>query len=214
MGMPEDDKKDQPIENPYDFILNEPEKPKKSLVPKAQSKKQRTIFVIIAALGLLTLLIIAISLISGIGTRGITNMRELTKEQQEIIRVAEIGEKESNNLDLQSIATSTKLSVSSSQTDVITYLADQDIEIKSKDLSENADATTDARLEKARQNGIFDEEYASILVTLLNEYVNNLSRYFDQTDSEKQQLILQAAYQETQDILNNESLDQFSPSTE
>jgi len=194
--------------NPYDFILNGPPKKKRTIVPKGNSKKQRLIIMIGGGLALLTLLIIIFSLIFGGGGGGLANLEKTVKEQQEIMRVAQLGEKGARSTETQTFAISTKLTVSSSQSNILAYLADKGSEVKGKDLSENLDSKTDTKLKTATDNGEFDTVFTALLTAQLEAYKQNLAEYYDATSSKNQRQLLQEAYNQADGLLKKEATEE------
>jgi hypothetical protein len=190
--------------NQYDFIMNEQPKPKKTLLPKNNSKKQRIAIFVGFGLLLITLLIVVFSLIFGSSSSGTNNLIRAVKQQQEIIRIAEVGEKSARTSVTQSFATSTKLTVSTSQSEMLKYLEGRDLKLKGKELAEEFDPKTDAQLKTATENGTFDEVLTAILVKQLTDYGQNLSDYYDGESSKARKQLLENAFGQVQGLLDSQ----------
>jgi hypothetical protein len=189
-------------DNPYGFIMDEPPKQKRTLIPKGESKKQRIIIMVGGGLALLTIILVIFSFISSLGGSGVKNLETLAKEQQEIIRVAELGERGATSTETKAFAQNAKLSVRSSQQNVIAYLTSLKIEVEPKQLSTTLNAKTDATLQDASDSGQFDEVFTSLLTKMLITYRANLTKYYNATDSAGQKNVLQNAYSQANDLIN------------
>lgn len=155
-------------------------------------------------LALLTVGIVVFSLIFGSGSSGTENIVKAVKQQQEIIRVAEVGEKSARTSATQTFATSTKLSVSTSQTEMLAYLNGKDRKLKGKELAEEFNAKTDAQLQTATDNGTFDDVFTAIMVKELTAYGQNLSDYYKGENSKARKQLLENAYSQVQGLLDSQ----------
>lgn len=189
--------------NPYDFILNEPPKKKRSLVPKGESKKQRMIIMFGFGAALLTVLIIIFSLISGAGNSSIENVESAAKEQQEIIRVAEIGERGARSSATQSFAISVKLAFTSTQQQFLTYLEGRDRKLKGKELNARLDEDTDVTLKTAGDSGKFDETFETVMTEHLEAHKQKLIKYYESAGSKTQKELFKGAYEQIQGLLDD-----------
>lgn len=205
MNMNETQNDTPAADDQFDFIMKDPPKQKKALLPKGNSKTQRIIIIVGAGLAVLTLFIVVFSLIFGASGSGLDNLEKTAQEQQEIIRITEIGEKSARSSATQSLAVSTKLSVASSQQDIIIYLEGKDRKMNGKKLAANLNSKTDASLTTAANNAKFDEVFTTTLIQQLTQYRKNLSKYYDATGNKQQRQLLQEAYKQADDILKREA---------
>lgn len=187
--------------NPYDFILNDPPKKKRSVLPSGGSKKQRTILMAVGGIFLLIFFYMLFSIIMNSGTSNTERMTSVAQEQEEIIRVASLGERGARSTSTQSLALNVRLSVTSSQQKVLAYLNERNVELKDKDLALKANSKTDAVLKEATDNGRFDETFNTIFVAQLKDYQKNLATGYDESGNKTVKQILQEAYAQIKSLL-------------
>lgn len=193
--------------NPYDFIMNEPPKQKRSLIPKGESKKQRMIIMFGLGAGVLTILILVFSLIFSAGNTSIENVEAAAKEQQEIIRVAELGERGARSSGTQSFAISVKLAFTSTQQQFLTYLEGRDRKLKDKELNLRTNEETDVTLKAAADSGKFDETFDTVMTEHLEVHKRNLIKYYEGAESKTQKELFQGAYEQITGLLDENTTD-------
>src|SRR5688572_9301031 len=75
----------------YDFIFNPNQPTQKPLLPGGGSKKNRTLIVVAGTVILISLIMIIAGFISNLGKENTDALVSAAKQQQELIRIAEIG---------------------------------------------------------------------------------------------------------------------------
>lgn len=156
--------------NPYSFITDEPHhSPRKLPLPSGKTGK----FLVIG-IGVVVLIIIIGVFINllGSGDKDRTQSYiELAKKQTEIIRLSGLAETKAKNFDTKAYSLTTKLSLETSQKELIGRLEKRGI--KSKDLSKQLSASknkqSDQLLADAEKNGRYDET----LLGLINKNLEN-----------------------------------------
>lgn len=178
--------------NPYEFITNSGQPQKPGLLG-GPSFKRRLLIVVGGGLVLLLVFIILFSVIFGSGGGNTDQLKALAQEQQEIARVAEIGNLKAKSPNNKALAITTKLSVQTDQNQLTTLLEKQGIKLNSKDLALKKDADTDATLTQAEQNNRFDEVFAQIMDEKLAVYQKSLQAAY-QNSSKNTKSILDSSY--------------------
>jgi hypothetical protein len=176
----------------YDFILNPQQAPKKSLLP---SGKQGRIMVV--AGGAAVLLIIALllgSILSSAGKENVENLVIAAKQQNELIRVAEIGSSKARGQAAKNIAITTKLSLQSQQAAMLDALKTQGRKLTPKDLAASQNPKTDQLLTQAEQSNKFDEVFIDTMQTSLTNYQKAVQKAYDGATSRKLKAALADQY--------------------
>lgn len=190
----------------YDFILKDPPKKKRLSLPgNGGSKKQRLIIIIGVVLTGLTLFILILALIFGNRGDSVKNIKLVAAQQQEIIRIAEIGEKDARSAKTQSFAVSTKLSITSSQQQVFAYLAKKKQVPKGKELALAQSSKNNTILQTAAENGQFDQVFEETMTSLLLSYQKSLSKYYKSASSATQKQLLQDAYVQAKQLTTEQA---------
>lgn len=197
------DSNQQPGHDPYAFIMADPQKAKRNLLPNPNSRKQRLLFVGGGGAILLILLLIGFLLFSSSRTTATKQLLSIAQTQNEVIRVSDLGTRNARSSDAQAFAQSTSLSVSSSQKEIVDYLTKQGLKTKPKDLATKQNGATDKALETASQASQYDQEFVETLTKLLKQYQTELKTAYDQTESAAQKQILQDSFNQVNVLLKN-----------
>lgn len=189
----------QPTQNPgqfdssqFDFIMNPQQPSKKSLVPLPTDPKMKLIFMVIGGgLGLILLLLLFFGIFGG-GNDSADGLVEVAQQQNEIIRVSEIGSKDATTSEAKKLAALVNSAIATDRTKTIDYLGKNGKKLSSKDLSLKQDAETDSELSTAKQNGRFDEVYIQMTLDYLEKYQQNLEAVYPSLGEQGKAIIKQA----------------------
>ncbi len=157
----------------FDFIMNTGQKPRRSILPSGSPKQRLIIYIILGAIGLLAVIMLYALLFAG-GDPNTEKIVSIAKQQNEIIRVANIGNRKATGQDTKKLAALTASTVSSDQKQTIDYLSKLKRKINQKELNASTNKENDAALTAAEQNGRFDEVFKDTLTELLIEYRSDL----------------------------------------
>ncbi len=163
-------------------------------------KKKR---ILIAAAGggmLLIIIIIFLSIILS-GPNIESNFTAIAQRQAEIARIADIGADKARESRVNSIATTTRASIASSQNSVISRLAQSGVSLDSSSLAARQSPSTDSELNSAEQANRFDEEFIKILIAELQEYQSLLESTYDQSTSRSDRELLDTLHSEAAVLL-------------
>jgi hypothetical protein len=175
----------------YDFILNPAPKPKKTLIPTGgSSRKQRILTVVLGGGAFLVLIIAAFSFILGSGGGQKELLISLAQEQQEIIRIADIGASKGRSRETREFAQTVKMSITSDQTETRAQLQKYGKKLNSKDLALKLDAKTTALLTTADRGNNFDAEMRAKLEASLETYKANLKTAHETATNTKEKDLL------------------------
>lgn len=198
---------EQPIppasgQNPYDFILAGPPKPKRSLIPSGGSLKQRVILIAGGALGLIIILYVIFGLILG-GGGSTAPLVKIAQQQTEIIRISNSSAKTVRDAPISNFTQNVLLSTTSAQNQTVDYLAKHGQKLNTKRLGGLQSSKTDQALAAAQQNDQFDDTLLNILIAKLKEYKASLYEDYNNTGSKTQKALDKDLYQQTDKLLTN-----------
>jgi hypothetical protein len=188
-------------QDPYHFIMNTEHQPKKSFGPNPGSFKGRLLFVAGGGLLLIIALIMAFSLLFGSRENNSQLLTSLTAEQQEIIRVSDLGVLGATDPATKAFAETTKLSVMTQQQSLTSYLASKKVKVTTVILASKKDATTDTALTSATANNRFDDVFTEMLKARLASYATALKRSYDSSSNQASKKILADSYNSTTQLL-------------
>lgn len=173
--------------DPYGFIMNPQKPPRQPFTLPGDSMGVRIAF---AAGGLIVLIIlfsIGSSFLNKSSNLQKQKLLSLAQTQSEIVGVADTASEKINDKDLLYRAATVKVTLESSQQQVISALQKRGKKkIKDKELNVKNPAD-DAALSEGEQNGRYDEAYTQLLQKLLSDYQLKLKAVYDSgTASEKE----------------------------
>lgn len=175
----------------YDFIFNG-QPPKKSLLPGQNSKTARILLVAGGGVALVLIAVVVISLLSGSGGATTAVLTNIAKQQNELIRISEIGDKKARSSEAQNLAATTKLSLKSDQASLLASMGRKKPSVKI--LAEGQKPTTDQLLTQAEQSNRFDEVFIQTVQTQLAAYRQSVKKAYDETSDNKTKQLLAGQY--------------------
>jgi hypothetical protein len=192
-----------PGNNPYGFILDTQHQPKKGLIPNhnPNSTRSRILVALGAGTALVIVAIIAFSLISGGGDNNSQLLTSLAAEQQEIIRVADLGVKGATDPSTQALAEVTKLSVISQQNKLTTYLTDHGVKLAPTSLNTKLNKATDTTLTDATASNRFNDVFTETIKKSLTSYAANVKQSYDSASNTASKTLLADSYNSTNNLL-------------
>ena len=185
---------------PYDFIVNPGEVTKKSIIPGGSSK---IVKVLIVLAGILVLFIV-FSLVKGLlsGQSNIPSLITVTQDQQTILLLTkDSGTRPKLSVTNSNVAINTQLSVSSSQSELIAYIAKNGKKLSSKDLGLGIDAQTNAALNAATTDTGYNETFKQSLKEKINKYMIDLKQAYAKTSGKKGRALLQNDFKQAELLL-------------
>lgn len=179
----------------YEFIMQGNQPVKKPMIPGTggNSMKSRIILVVIGAF-ILIMGAIGVNAIVNSGPDNKQQLLELAQQQTELIRVAEIGVKNSSGLQAKNLAITTELTLTTERNTLVAALKTQKVKVNDKTLKAKADSKTDRALTTAQQNNRFDEEFLKTIQEDLKEYQQNMKAAYNTTTNKKLREALKLQY--------------------
>lgn len=189
-----------PTQQLYDFIVNPEPAPRESRIPGGNSKIVRIMIV----LGGLLILFVLFSFVKGLigGGSNTPYLLKVTQDQQQLIHLTTNASKE-NSLSEENanFAITTNLSIASSQTELITYMAKNGKKIKKKELLLMIDPQTDAQLTASVASNSYNQTFREVMKQSLNTYMSDLQRAFAKTKGKNGQALLTTNYDQAKLLL-------------
>jgi hypothetical protein len=179
--------------NQYDFIMGSPNAPKQPFSFKNGPSNRLFFLVIIGAAVLIIPFIIYMMLFAGAPDNK-AQLTKLVQQQTELIRVSEIGLKQSRDNAARNLAKTTSLSVSSDLASLKASLNSQKVKTPAKLLNGGKNTQTDQLLTTAGQNNRFDEAFLKELQEELTAYQKSIKSAYEVTTNKKLKDTLSVQY--------------------
>lgn len=187
--------------NPYDFIMS-PEQPKKPTFNFNASLPVK----IAAGLGALLLLFIVGSIIKNLvfGSGDVPQSYVTVAQDQQAMLVILQNKDNEQNLDesTKAFVTTANLSLSSSQSELIKYLALNKKEVSPKDLALKTDAASTKQLQDSIAASTYDQTFREIMKTKLTKYKQQLQTAYTEFDGQKGQALLDDSFDQAELLLD------------
>lgn len=190
-----------PQGNPYDFITNPGPPPKKPLL--GGSTKSRVIIVIGGIFLLFVIFGIASTILSSGKNTASLALKEVVAEQEELIRVADLGSKDALGSEARGYAVTVSMTLKTSQQETTERVTAAKMKISNTELKAKSSSKTDESLTAAKANNRYDEVLTEILNEKLNKYMKNLKSAYDLSGSEKTKTVLDKAYTNASTLLKS-----------
>jgi biopolymer transport protein ExbB/TolQ len=183
----------QPNSDPYGFIMNE-QKSKKRIIPTANTKRKRIILVVSGIILVFIIAIVTTTILSGISNQTEKNLKLLAEQQNEIIRISNIGIKNAQDTPTQILARTTSLTFESDQHRVINYLKTQKQKMSTAELALKKNTQTDTQLNQAAQSNQFDKTFNQVITTQLIDYQKAVKQTYDSATGKNARKLLNDLY--------------------
>ena len=193
-----------PAPGQFEFMLKDQPKPPGRLA-SFLAWMPRPAKIILAAVGILFILVIFYSLFFGGKTTNTDQLTSIMARAQEIARVSVLAQQQSTNANTKDLATTAETTLSSQKGQLQTYLLDQKVKVGAKALAARLNKDTDKQLAAALQNNNYDQTYFTYLKTNLASYQNALNTAYKDA-GKNAQAILNSAYQSVQTLLTAPAL--------
>lgn len=186
----------------YNFIFN-PQQPNKNGLIAGGNKKQRILIALGGGLVLLLVFVVLFSVIFSGGSDKQLTLR-LAQQHTELIRISEIGEDKARGQAAKNLATTTRLTLQSSETDILA-IANNSQKVDSKLLAAGQNPETDETLTEAEQRSQFDEVFTEVVSEELQAYRSDLQQAFNISKSARNKQIYSQLYDQLGDIIDTAS---------
>jgi flagellar basal body-associated protein FliL len=162
---------------------------------------------LIIAFGGLLVLIILFSVVKGLLTPKVFSLPSfvsVAQDQQEMIHLATTAsQQQANGLSTanKNFAVTAQLSLTSAQSQLLTYVQNNHKKISSKSLNLKVSASTDSQLTASAAGGNYDQTFQQIMQTQLTNYEQALKQAYAQTKGPKGRQLLSNEYNGAQLLL-------------
>lgn len=192
-----------PAHNPYDFITQPTQPPKKKLLPNG-SKKARLLIVLFGLFLLGLVAIIIMSLLNS-GAKGArSDYVSLLQQQTELIRVSNIGITKARQAETKNLAITTNYSLTSEQAALIQLAKKTGAKTDIATLGLGKNTQTDSLLNSASQTNQFDSVFVTTLQAGLKKYQATLKKIYDESGSKASKAILTKDYDNASVLIGNQ----------
>lgn len=186
--------------NPYEFIVN-PNTPKHTPLGLSNLVSSWKALVVLGV-GIIVALIVVSVVMSSLAPKGSTpGLTAAAERQQEIIRIATTATQNATSSDVRNFAITVELTMQSSQSQTVAYLADHGTKLSTKQLALDQSTQTDTLLADAATAGNYDSTVTQNLTGQLQTYEGILNKTFTQTSSTSTKALLQSNYATAQKLL-------------
>lgn len=186
--------------NPYGFIVN-PEQPSKRPFLGGNSAKSRLVLVVGGVLLLMIIAIIASSIFSSLNNKGTNQLKVVYAEQQELIRIAQIGSKDAQSTDTRNFAITTLFAAQTSQQKVSTVLTSRGIKLKPEEVNAKLNDKVESILTGAAANNQYDETMQELLKKQITSYNQALEAAFNSNEGQQTRAALSEAFKSSGTLL-------------
>jgi hypothetical protein len=191
------------IENghdPYSFIMNPAPPPKKRALG-LDPFIMRIILVSGAAFALMAVVAVVLNATTGSKTNT-ADLTALAQTQNEIIRVAQVGNTTAVQQTTKNLAITTQYSLMTEQANVLAFLSRHGVSLKSKDLKLKQNAATDRQLASAKATSTFDLVFSQIMQQELQSYASTLKKLYSSSSTQKEKDLLSSDYSDVQLLIS------------
>lgn len=185
----------------YDFIMQANKKKKRFSFGGSSGNKRSLLVIIGMGVAALLVLVFVYNLVFGGGDKNVKQLITLVAEQQEIVRIADIGVKDAIGTEAKNLAVTTSASVATQQKEMIAFLVKQKQKITKEQLAVQRDKSVDKALTEALENNRFDEEFIEIIKENLADYSAHLEYNYELFKNKTIKTMLKTSYDSSQNLL-------------
>ena len=188
--------------NPYGFITDPAKPPKTPMF--GGSMKSRIILVVAGLIVVFILGLIINTLLSASSNKSNQVLKNAVAEQQEIIRISEMGMKDALTPDTKGYATTVNFVTKTSQKNLQERLGKQKIKMNKQDFASKTNTKTDELLKSASASNSYDEAMNSALDKLLEQHMKTIQTAYDMSGSAKTKEVLKKDFESTKILANHQ----------
>lgn len=192
-----------PTHNPYDFIMNPPQPPKRKLINLQGGNSFGMLIGLIVggALLLMVVLAIIVSLLGG-NKANTADLISLSQSQQELMRVANTGASDATHQNTKDLAITAEYTLRSQQREVLAFLAQHGKVVGEKELALKQNARTDQQFKAAQSTSTFDLVFSQTMQNQLTTYATTLKQLSSTASSRSERELLSGYYEQTQLLIS------------
>lgn len=184
----------QPVQPNYDFLANSG--PQKQPGLSGGSTKTRILVVVVGALLLIIIGFVVMNLLSSAGKTAEQNLKSVIAEQEEIIRISDMGVDEALTTEVRSFAVSVLSVVRTDQQKIGKF-----VKLKPEERRAKRNTKTDEELNAAKASNRYDEALTETLTSKLKTYQSTLKAAYDSAKANGTRTALSDAYNNVSTLL-------------
>jgi hypothetical protein len=189
--------------NPYDFIVNpQGNHPKRGVNFNSGGKNKIVVFAIFG-LGVIIVLVVGFSILTSLGKTNNQDLISVETEQTELLRIIGLGKKDATDSALVNRLSSLETLVTSDKTKVAKLLSDRGVEVAKEILSSEKDSQVDTDLDKAKQNGNYDDVLLDKVSERSNSYYSALKTALSDAKTKTEKELLNTSISNLEATANN-----------
>lgn len=192
--MPPPQQPAAPPAGQFDFIMQDPQQPKRSLVP---GDKRQIMILLALGIGVIALLAVVGSLIFGGKKSASVDIISAISQEQELARVSDLASIKATDPNTRAMAATISAVFNSDSTTLKNYLKKNGTKLTTKQLLSPDKKTNDAALTTAALDNHFDDVYLSLVATKLKPYQTSLTTAFN-VSKNSGKVLLKTAYTNTE----------------
>ncbi len=157
----------------YEFLQEQP-KQKRGLTGGGSSKQKRIIIAAVSALVLIIIGFVFMNFLNNANKPKTELLLKVLQDQQEIIRISELGTQRSKSSDVKGYALIVKSTVQTDQSSLIALVKKAGVKTDAKTLALGMNSKNDKALDAAEQVSKLDETLLDMIHTILGSYQKDL----------------------------------------
>jgi hypothetical protein len=191
-----------PQGNPYDFILNPDQQPKKRGVGSFKGNFAVTIGLIVG--GVIILMVFITILLNTFGAKQVNpaDIVGLAQTQTELLRISRQATSNATQQVTRNLATTIEYTMITQQKQTLDVLGKLGEEVNNKELSLKQNAATDQKFTTAKSTSTFDQTFTEIIQTELDNYANTLKTLSTTSASQSERDRMSDYYRQVQQLIS------------
>jgi hypothetical protein len=186
----------------YGFIMSPEATPPKRKLPGANSLLAKIVIVA----GALILLLIIFSVVRGLlkGSNNFPEYTSLAQDQQSMVHITtDAANQTSISTTNKNFAVTAQTSLSSDQTQILKYLAQNKVKVKQKTLNQKIDPAVDKQLDDAVATNSYDSTFKQVMQAKLTAYTQKLKSTYNHTKGKHGRQLLSQEYANAQLLIDD-----------
>jgi hypothetical protein len=164
----------QPAPNPYDYILNTPQKQKKFRLGGGNNRSKIILSVVFISVVLIVVWV-AISIFNSLGKKDYTSYSDLLQQQATIIHIVDISSPKLRTAATKNYVAIIRSTTTTEKAETTAFLKKVGVDTNDKKISTSVDTSNDKTITAAEQTNQYDETVTNVLNDLIADYQKNIA---------------------------------------
>lgn len=187
--------------NPYEFILNPSQSPKKRFGFGGGNFAMTLALIVGGAFIFMIIVALALNSMSP-KTVSTADLISVTQTEEELIRVSEKGAAGATQQTTKNLAATIQFTMLTQQNRTLNFLAKNGTEVGPKDLKLKQNAITDQQLASAKTTSTFDITFSEIMQKELENYANTIKQLHSKATSKTERDLMGEYYEQAQLLIS------------